>query len=260
MIPKKIHFCWYGNKPYPDLISNCLNSWEKWLDSYELIKWDESNTQFDNPWLNRALEQKKYAFIADYVRFRALYDQGGIYLDTDMLVLKPLDGLLDYHCFMGFEDDIHINTAIVGCEPGHPLIKKILDSYRVFFDQNDFKVVTSIITPIVKGYLGSLNPKIINDKNGLTVFPADYFYPLPYSESENHQILHEYLSQNSFTAHLWFKSWYDEFSYFSIQEFKKGFKLVFRKLKSNPFQPLSYYKFLAYSLFINLKKELLPKD
>ncbi|MCE7055266.1 hypothetical protein LZF95_11320 [Algoriphagus sp. AGSA1] len=256
MIPKKIHFCWYGNQTYPELLAKCIETWSQKLSGYEIIRWDESNTQFDNPWLEKALAQKKYAFVADYVRFRALYQFGGIYLDTDMLVLQPLDHLLHHSCFMGYEDHVHINTAILGCQPGHPLIRKILDRYTDYFQDRDFKVITSVVTPIIKEYTNGLDSTKINASENLTVYPPEYFYPVPYQEEYPLENLDKYKTTNTYTAHLWYKSWYDEFSYFSIQEFRKGFSILFKKLKSNPFRPPGYYKFLIYSLFSNYKKYL----
>lgn len=256
MIPKKIHYCWYGHQEYPELISTCIDSWSKHLKGYEFIRWDESNTEFDNPWLKKALSEKKYAFVADYVRFRALYIHGGIYLDTDMLLLKSLDPLLEHSCFAGFEDHTHINTAIIGVEPGHPLLKKILDAYTPLFGAKDFKVITSVVTPIFQEYMKEMNPEKISTYLGLTVYPPTYFYPVPYSEKNVLATFQSYIGPNSYAAHLWYKSWYDEFSYFSIQEFRKGFRILFKKLKENPFQSFSYYRFLFFSLYTNYKKHL----
>ena len=259
MIPKKIHFCWYGKKNYPELIQNCLSSWRKFMPDYELVLWNEENTDFSNFWLKNALSQKKFAFIADFIRFKALHDHGGIYLDTDMLLVKPLDPFLDHDFFMGFEDKVHVNMAIVGAQRNHPLLKLILDEYESLFDTGNYRVITSVVTPLIENYMGSLDPNQVKVKNGVALYPADYFYPVPYTSEEKLENFEPFVTSNTVAIHLWNKSWYDEFSYFSLQEYQKGFRLLFSKLSKNPFQPISYYRFLIYSLFINFKKSLFGK-
>lgn len=260
MIPKKIHYCWYGGQNYPEIITKCIESWMEFLPDYELFLWNESNTDLSSPGLKNGLVQKKYAFVADFVRFKVLYEHGGIYLDTDMLILKSLNPLLNHSFVMGFEDYIHVNMAIIGSEKGHPLLKTILEIYDERYSKSqEFKVITSIITPIVEKFMGGLNPLEIREKDGVTLYPPEYFYPIPYTANVTWGKYNEYFTNKSYAAHLWYKSWYDEFSYFSIQEFTKGFKLLFRKLKENPFQPYSYYRFLVYSLIINFKKSLTKK-
>lgn len=259
MIPKIVHYCWYGGADIPPLLKTCLDSWKKHLPDYQIICWSEENTNFDHPWLIKAKSDKKYAFIADFVRFRALYEYGGIYLDTDMLLLRSLDIFLQHTFFMGFEDDVHVNMALVGAEKGHPLLLEILKKYENSPQLNDFKVITSMVTPLVKNYFGTLDTKIVQQKDGVALYPFDYFYPVPYDVNAKLEQISDYLTENSHSAHLWYKSWYDEFSYFSIQEYKKGFKLLGERLSKNPFQPLSYYKFLGYSLLVNFKKSLFSK-
>lgn len=259
MIPKKVHYCWFGKETYPDLIQKCIQSWKEFLPDYELILWNEENTALDNPWLQRAFSQKKYAFVADYIRFRALFTQGGIYLDTDMLLVRSLNPFLTHDFFMGFEDLTHVNMAIIGAEKRHPLLEIILREYQNLFDTTDFKVITLVVTPIIKNYMGNLDPHQIQEKNGVVLFPADYFYPVPYTSQEKWEEYPSYFTENTFAAHLWYKSWYDEFTYFSIQEYQKGFTLLFEKLKKDPFQPLSYFWYLGYSLFTNFKKSLFGK-
>lgn len=260
MIPKKIHFCWYGKSEYPSLLLTCMESWKNLLPEYEIIQWNEENTEFDNPWIQRALLEKKYAFISDYVRFRVLHEQGGIYLDTDMLLCKSLDPLLHTKFFMGFEDELHVNMAIVGAEKGHPLLEVILEKYQTLFGAKEFKVITSVITPIISEYFGNLQPNELNEKEGVVLFPSSYFYPIAYDSKLGIGQIGPFIKENTYAAHLWYKSWYDEFSYFSVQEYRKGFGLLFKKLRKDPFQPLSYYKFLAYSLFVNFKKSIRGTD
>ena len=102
---KYIHYCWFGDKPLPKLAKKCIKSWKKFLPDYEIIKWSEENIDLNEcPFLKEAYEQKKWAFVADYARTKAMYEMGGIYFDTDMEVIQPIDDLLKHNAFLGVED------------------------------------------------------------------------------------------------------------------------------------------------------------
>ena len=104
MIPKVIHYCWFGKKPLPPLAVNCIDSWKKFCPDYEIIEWNEKNFDINsNTYVREAYENKKWAFVSDYVQLYALYNYGGIYMDTDVQVLKPLDAFLNDQAFSGFE-------------------------------------------------------------------------------------------------------------------------------------------------------------
>ena len=106
MIPKTIHFCWLGGGKYPERVRQCMESWREILPGYEIVRWDERRFDVNSvPWVREAVEQKKYAFAADYIRHYALYHEGGIYLDTDVEVLKPFDDLLDAEMFAAIETE-----------------------------------------------------------------------------------------------------------------------------------------------------------
>ena len=131
MIPKKIHFCWFSGEPYPDSVQRCLDSWNRHLPGFELIKWDAAKAHATGiPWVQEALEQKKWAFAADAVRLYALHTEGGIYFDTDVEVLRPFDSLLERANFFGNENGSRrIEAAAMGCEAGCKPIKAALEFY-----------------------------------------------------------------------------------------------------------------------------------
>ena len=109
MIPKKIHYCWFGGNPLPPLAVKCIESWKKYLPDYEIKEWNESNFDLNyNDYVREAYEAKKWAFITDVVRLYAMVTEGGIYMDTDVEVLKPLDELLQYDAVSGFESSSRI--------------------------------------------------------------------------------------------------------------------------------------------------------
>ena len=109
MIPKKIHYCWFGGNPLPEDAQKYLESWKKFCPDYEIIRWDEKNFDINQlPYVQEAFKAKKWAFITDYVRLYALYNYGGIYMDTDVEVLKSLDSFLELKAFSGFENEENI--------------------------------------------------------------------------------------------------------------------------------------------------------
>lgn len=130
MIPKIIHLCWLSGDPYPTDIQLCLDSWKKHLPDYEIWLWDTKRFDIDSTrWTRQAFDAKKYAFAADYIRLYALYNYGGIYLDSDVLVYKSFDPLLSLPYFVGHDQAGCFEAAVIGCEPGCQWIKDILDSY-----------------------------------------------------------------------------------------------------------------------------------
>lgn len=131
MIPKIIHYCWLSGDPYPPLISECITSWKKHLPDYEFILWDTKKIDVNsNLWLKQAFEKRKYAFAADYIRFYALYNYGGIYLDADVEVIKSFNPLLSKKHFIGEEASGDIEAAVIGVEKGNFWIKECLDYYK----------------------------------------------------------------------------------------------------------------------------------
>lgn len=137
MIPKIIHYCWFGGKEKPAEIKMCIESWSI-LSDYKIIEWNESNCTFDeNEYIRRAYAEKKWAFVSDFYRLKALYEMGGIYLDTDVKIYKSFDALLQNNVFMNFIFDCSVGTAIIGAAPKNGFIKQLIDFYySVDFQKN----------------------------------------------------------------------------------------------------------------------------
>lgn len=130
MIPKMIHYCWYGNKEKPVKFQKYMKTWRKMGGGYEVIEWNETNCDLQcNNYIKKAVEYKNWAFVSDYFRLRALYEFGGIYLDTDVEVYKSFDDLLNKKGFVGYMHDALIGTAVLGFEKENLFIKKLLDLY-----------------------------------------------------------------------------------------------------------------------------------
>lgn len=130
MIPKIIHYCWFGNNPKSELIKKCMDSWHKYCPEYEIKEWNETNIDNFIPYMQEAFEAKKWAFVSDVARLYVVWKYGGIYLDTDVELCKSLDEILEYECFFAFENERMINTGQgFGAVKEHPCIEKMLKEY-----------------------------------------------------------------------------------------------------------------------------------
>ncbi len=209
MIPKIIHYCWFGRNPIPEKDKKCIESWKRFCPDYKIIEWNEDN--FDVTccdYVREAYEAKKWAFVSDYVRIWALYEYGGIYMDTDVEVLKNLDNFLAHKAFTGFESEKLPFTAVAGSEPYHPFINAILNSYntrhfKVGADTYDTTTNTETVSDLlVKKYKINTNNKLqVCEEIGLTVYPNDFFCPKSYIDNKVH------LTKNSYTIHWYNASW-----------------------------------------------------
>ena len=216
MIPKIIHYCWFGGKSVPKDVIDCINSWKKYMPTYEIILWDEDNFDIEsNRYVKEAYASKKFAFVADYVRLFALHHFGGIYLDTDVEVLKPLDSFLIHKAFFGFEDENLISTAIIGSEKNGVWVKMQLDSYknRVFIkDNGDLDTTTNVVTitanMVSEGLVLNNNKQNIHDM--IEVYPKDYFSPKSYVTGRIE------LTKNTYTIHHFGGSWLPVLTRFRI--------------------------------------------
>lgn len=194
MIPKKIHYCWLSGEDYPPLIKHCIETWHRILPDYELILWDTNRFDIKSvDWVREAFEARKYAFAADFIRFYAVYSEGGIYLDSDVEMVKPFDDLLDNQSFIGFEASTGgVEAAIFGAEPGKAWCRTILDYYKNAHFIMDPKggVNGKYYAPgIVRQGLNAtytdfpakapVEP-IVLDSGDMLVCPPDYFSPLKY--------------------------------------------------------------------------------
>ena len=172
MIPRKIHYVWFGKSEKNELIKKCMETWKKL--GYEIKEWNEDNFDIDyNKFTRQSYDAKKYAFTSDVARLYALYTEGGIYLDTDVSVAKSLDEFLNEPAFTGFEELGYPVCATMGAEKGNPLIKKMLD----YYDDKDFTELTN--TQIISNILGEngidRNKNEIQRIKDITIFPQEYF-------------------------------------------------------------------------------------
>lgn len=222
MIEKKIHYVWMGKGEKSDLILRCIKSWEQHLKGYEIVEWNEENFDIDsNKYVKEAYENKKWAFVSDYVRLHALFTQGGVYLDTDMEILKPIDCFLEHGAFSGFESNRYIPTGIMGAEKNHPWIKALLNYYdnKSFYNNNGsldlIPNVSSITQITVDKYGLKLNNFYQELPQRLFIYPKDYFCPSDYGDTEKQ--IHKKLTENSYCIHHYNGSWLTPFGRLKIK-------------------------------------------
>jgi len=189
MIPKKIHYCWFGGKPLNKLGEKCLKSWKKYFPDYEIIEWNESNFDLDScRYVREAYKEKKWAFVSDYARYKILYEEGGIYFDTDVEVVKSFDDVLEKGAFMGCENPdtktkLAINPGLgVAVEAGHPFYREILDEYeKASFYKEDGSLDLYTIVERTTDHLlkyGVKNENEVQSVADITIYPAEYFCPI----------------------------------------------------------------------------------
>ncbi|MBT2918463.1 glycosyl transferase [Vibrio anguillarum] len=211
MILKKIHYCWFGGSPLPDLALRCMESWKKYCPDYQIIRWDENNTDLNScAFVREAYSAKKWAFVSDYIRLKVIEEHGGIYLDIDVELLKPLDPLLGHQGFMGFEQakPYYVNTGLgFGAIPYHPVIKKLVAYYENIpfirpdgsldttpCPERDFRVLQSF------GLRPNGECQIIA---GIVIHSPDFFSPISLIGDEN-------FTENTISIHHFNASWHTE--------------------------------------------------
>lgn len=179
MIPKVIHYCWFGGKPLPKKAKKCIDSWRKYCPDFEIIEWNEGNYDVSaTPYTRYCLEKKRWAFLSDYARLSIVYEYGGVYFDTDVELVSPLDALLEHSAFFAFENNDHVATGLgFGAEAGSPFVKAMMEQYA-FSAEEDVQVRmcpalnTQALIPFGLRLDGSLQ-----NLDGALILPQDYMNP-----------------------------------------------------------------------------------
>ena len=205
---KYIHYCWFGDKPFPKLGYKCLESWKKYLPDYEIIKWSEENVNLEEcPFIKGAYENKKWAFVSDYIRTKALKEMGGIYFDTDMEIIKDINHLLECNTFLGVEDTGYVAVGVwYEKEKNAYLPTKLLEVYKSMdkFDAEKMSEISipKLISKELETYgLEHASTEVQNLKNGIHIYPRDYFYPYSYNRDDN------IFTDNTCMIHYYDASW-----------------------------------------------------
>ncbi len=207
---KYIHYCWFGPKPLPKLAKKCIKSWQKYLPDYEIKKWDETNVDLNEcPFVRGAYDNKKWAFVADYVRSKVLKEYGGIYFDTDMEITKNIDFLFDdkTDTFLGVEDTGYVAVGVWYEKNKEAYLpSELLKRYKSFknfpidklSDISIPRIISQLMMPL-KFKFNSKNIQYLDKK--ITIYPRDYFYPYSYDWKNN------CFTENTCMIHYYDASW-----------------------------------------------------
>lgn len=243
-IPKIVHYIWFGGNPKSELILNCIESWKKYLPDYEFKEWNENNYDVNKcPFIKEAYENKKYAFAADYARFDILYEYGGIYLDTDVELLKRIpDDYLNFEGFAGVESNNRINPGLIfAVMPKNPLVLNLKENYEkkhfINGKKQDLTTVVDYTTDLFKKYGFQENNKRQTIKN-FEIFPVDYFCAFDFTFKEFN------ITENTISIHHYAFTWGSK-----TQKFYYKFKIIIKNIigKKN------------YKKLVDLKHKILKK-
>lgn len=205
MIPKKIHYCWFGRGEKPKLAKKCIESWKTFCPDYKIIEWNEDNIDVNmNAYTKMCYEQKNYAFLSDYVRLVAVFENGGIYFDTDVEAVKPLDELLPNKAFFGFETKDYVNTGHgFGAEAKAEIVKALIDAYDRVIDGQHGTVGCPVLNTEALVKNGFEMNGETQTRNGVVVYAKEYFNPF----NDNTGVLTK--TDNTYSIHWYGKTWMD---------------------------------------------------
>lgn len=209
-IPKIIHYCWFGGGEFSDLMKECMESWKIFCPDYEIIEWNESNVDLSKcPYAQEALVNKKWSYVSDYVRNYVIYTYGGIYLDTDVMLKKSLDPLLEHEAYAGWEEGA-VNTGLgFGAEKNNEIVKEFISDYFTLNFFCDDGSVNGIIQPelttkVLLNHGMENRDDIIQQVDSFTIYPREYFCPYDI------RIEKLKVTPNSYSIHYYSASWYTD--------------------------------------------------
>lgn len=218
-IPRVIHYCWFGGNPLPELAVTCIASWRKYLPDYEIKEWNESNFNLDAcDYVKEAYQAGMWAFVSDYARFKILYESGGLYFDTDVELIKPVDDILERGGFMGSEASSAgkgpetgklINAGLgLASLPANELYREVLHDYEKghFIDSNGIQDITTVVVRLTgvmikHGY--NKNKAGIQIVGSIMIYPPEYFCPLNYYTGEL------VITENTRSIHHYSETWHN---------------------------------------------------
>ncbi len=203
MIPKMIHYCWFGGNPKPKMAEKCIASWKKYCPGWEIIEWNESNFDVNrNGYTQMCLEQKKYAFLSDYVRLLVVAEQGGVYFDTDVELLRPIDELLTNEAFFGFETPQYVASGLgFGSEAHGTAIEAMLREYDALLDGTQGVRMCPALNTAALEKLGLVPDGSMQTVAGALVMPMEYLNPYESATGRLNK------TKNTYSIHWYNASW-----------------------------------------------------
>lgn len=223
MIPKRIHYFWDGPEPSA-LVKKCMQSWVRHLPEFQVMHWSLANAPWDSPYLELAKRKKAWAYISDYVRLKCLQEYGGVYLDTDVEVVRNFSPLLKAGLFMGLESPNKINAAVMGSVPHHPFLECLLDELDQEAEQEG-KIRPVPIPLKLTRVFHELYPTKADIPPDVHLHPQEYFYPFnPYAHQQAlKQLMFADIKESTFAIHHWERSWGSDFLLDSMKQLLYGY-------------------------------------
>ncbi len=250
-IQKIIYYCWFGGNK-PQNVLNCINNWREKLPEYEIVEINESNKELfniekeceNNLWLKTCYDNKMWAYVADYARLKVLYQQGGVYFDTDITIEKNITELLEKNkLVLGWEDNLSINIAVGIVVKQHPIIKQMLNFYDNEIWHTKLYTIPQIATYVLKKNYKLNSSNQITENKDILIFPKEYFYPIPIGLKEKCN----FITKNTYTIHWWDASWVKpNVDYF----LKNKHRIPLEKLLKYCFEK----KVICNNLFLNIEQ------
>lgn len=206
MIPKIIHYCWFGQKDKPKLVNKCIASWHKYCPDYKILEWSEENVDLDEyPYLRWCYNNEKWAFVSDFARLLIVQKHGGLYFDTDVELIRNPDHLLVYESFFGFENSDYVATGLgFGSEANHPVLQVMINQYTQLRQKDDgsFSLIgCPIMNTLSLESLGLLKNGAFQTIQGASILPADFLNP--YEDATGRM----FKTENTISIHWYGKSW-----------------------------------------------------
>ena len=253
MIPKVIHYCWFGGNPLPNIAVKCINSWKKYFPDYEIIEWNESNFDlFSCDYCREAYDAKKWAFVSDYARFKILYEHGGVYFDTDVELVKKIDFLLKYSAFFGFENKKYISTGLgFGAERGCGLLYEMMEMYQtipfILEDGSENKKTCPVINTeiFLKHGLEQKDKQQILEGN-IMILPSICMCPIDFETGYRRK------SKKTISVHWFHASWMER----AEREYHKKHRQALLEEKKNDWKYLPnrmIKKLLGEKIYLKIK-------
>lgn len=260
MIPKIIHYCWFGGNPLPDSAKEYIESWKKYCPDYIIKEWNENNFDINsNLYVKQAYEAKKWAFVSDYVRLYALVNEGGVYMDTDVELTKPIDRFLEHKAFSGYEKEDSVPTGIMACEKGFRLFSEFLGYYdnKAFIDEEGKMDLTTNVVTITRicklhGFILDGNQKSVED---FVIYPVEYFCPKDYVTGQIN------CTDNTYAIHHFSGSWLDKNVQKELNIIRKLSRVFNGRLLKSPITKtiICFYAYGFKATCKKIKKKVLNK-
>lgn len=219
-IPKVIHYCWFGGKPIPEELQRYMYSWKKYCPDYQIICWNERNYDINRSrYMRQAYDAGKWAFVSDYARLDIICEHGGIYLDTDVELLRSLDDLLFDDMYCGFEQNNYINFGLgYGAVSGHPILKSLLERYQSmdFVNENgEYNQTACAVYHLEEMQKYGFEVRdVYQNRDGVALYPSEVFAPINLMGNEKH------ITENTYSIHHYSSTWWDESAAVSMEQLR----------------------------------------